>query len=126
MREIATSCGGALALAGAGLGAVDVVDHGEVGRFGAVGDLDPHGRAGGIVGETDVTVRLPGEGGDLDRRACDLDAGPGPGNNSPRANRAAIASGTTEARIFKRNMTRYPLTTSPRQRGLWLAEGKEN
>src|SRR6266516_7224615 len=39
----------------------------------------------------------------------------GPAKNSPRANRAAIASGTTEARIFKRNMTRYPLTISPRQ-----------
>src|SRR6267142_1986768 len=39
----------------------------------------------------------------------------GPVKNSPRANRAAIASGITEARIFKRNMTRYPLTISPRQ-----------
>src|SRR5215204_4260396 len=39
----------------------------------------------------------------------------GPVKNSPRANRATIASGTTEARIFKRNMTRYPLTLSPRQ-----------
>src|SRR5206468_8067336 len=39
----------------------------------------------------------------------------GPVKNSPRANRATIASGTTEARIFKRNMTRYPLTISPRQ-----------
>ena len=39
----------------------------------------------------------------------------GPAKNSPRANRATIASGTTEARIFKRNMTRYSLTISPRQ-----------
>src|SRR6185295_19386716 len=39
----------------------------------------------------------------------------GPVRNSPRANRAAIASGKTEARIFKRNMTRYPLTISPGQ-----------
>src|SRR6185503_3468546 len=39
----------------------------------------------------------------------------GPVKNSPRANRATIASGTTEARIFKRNMTRYPLTISPGQ-----------
>src|SRR5438128_5689064 len=50
----------------------------------------------------------------------------GPVKNSPRANRAAIASGTTEARIFKRNMIRYPQGISPRQGGLWLAEGKGN
>ena len=41
--------------------------------------------------------------------------GRGPANNSPRANRATTASGTTEAEIFKRNMTRYPLDTNPRQ-----------
>ena len=46
-----------VALAGAGLGGVDIVDHGEIGRFGAVGDLDPHGGAGGIAGETDVELR---------------------------------------------------------------------
>ena len=40
--------------------------------------------------------------------------GRGPGNNSPRANTAATASGTTEARIFKRNMTRYSLKPGPR------------
>src|SRR6185312_15753199 len=39
----------------------------------------------------------------------------GPVKNSPRANKATIASGTTEARIFKRNMTRYPPPISPRQ-----------
>src|SRR6267142_1852958 len=39
-----------------------------------------------------------------------------PADNSPRANRATTASGMTEARIFKRNMTRYPLNTGPRQR----------
>ena len=38
----------------------------------------------------------------------------GPVKNSLRANRATIASGTTEARIFKRNMTRYSLAISPR------------
>src|SRR6185295_15419798 len=38
----------------------------------------------------------------------------GPVKNSLCANRATIASGTTEARIFKRNMTRYPLTISQR------------
>ncbi len=49
----------------------------------------------------------------------------GPVKNSPRANRAAIASGTAEARIFKRNMIRYPPTTG-RNGGLWLADGKGN
>src|SRR5262245_31012031 len=39
----------------------------------------------------------------------------GPVKNSLRANRATIASGNTEARIFKRNMTRYSLAISPRQ-----------
>src|SRR6185295_12500145 len=39
----------------------------------------------------------------------------GPAKNSPRANKATIASGTTEARIFKRNMIRDPLSTSPRR-----------
>jgi len=66
-----------VAFAGAGLGRIDIVDHGEVGSFRAVGNLDPHRRAGDIAGETDVAVCLPGEGGYLDRCARDLDAGPG-------------------------------------------------
>ena len=68
-----------VALAGAGFGRIEVVDHGEVRRFRIVGNLDPHRGAGGIVGEADVAVRLPGEGGDLDGGARDLDAGPRPG-----------------------------------------------
>ena len=40
--------------------------------------------------------------------------GRAPGRKSPRANTAAITSGTTEARIFKRNMTRTRPPISPR------------
>src|SRR5436190_4231856 len=44
--------------------------------------------------------------------------------NSPRANRAATASGTTDARRLKRNMA-LP-AHKPAKAGLWLAECKEN
>src|SRR5437879_4849190 len=49
----------------------------------------------------------------------------GPAKNSPRANKATIASGTTEARIFKRNMIRDPLSTSPRQEAYGWQRVKE-
>src|SRR5688572_3234917 len=50
--------------------------------------------------------------------------GRGPVENSPRANTATKANGTTEARTLKRNMT-LPTERKPATAGLWLAEGKE-
>src|SRR5258708_34554260 len=50
--------------------------------------------------------------------------GRGPAENSPRANTAATASGTTEARILKRNMTLLA-RQEPATSGLWLAERKQ-
>src|SRR5438045_2118640 len=50
--------------------------------------------------------------------------GRGPVENSPRANTAATANGTTEPRILKRNMT-LP-AHKPAKAGLWLVECKEN
>ena len=66
---------GGVGLAGAGLGAVDIVDQREIGRFGAFGDLHPHGRGCRIVGEGDMEVGVPGQVGDLHRRVGDRDAG---------------------------------------------------
>ena len=124
--EIATSCV-ADCSAGAGVGSVGVVDHGEVGGFGAIRDLDPHGRAGGIAGETDVALRVPGERGDLDRCARHFDAGARTGKNSPRANTATTANGTTEARDLETQHDTPTRSTQARgTRGLWLAERKEN
>jgi hypothetical protein len=37
--------------AGTALRALDVIDHGEIGRAGAFGDLNPDGRDGRVVGE---------------------------------------------------------------------------
>src|SRR5882762_3415235 len=51
--------------------------------------------------------------------------GRGPVENSPRANTAATANGTTEARRLKRNMT-LPTQHKPATGGLWLVECKEN
>jgi hypothetical protein len=50
----------------------------------------------------------------------------GPVKNSPRANRAANASGTAEARIFKRNMVRYPPPMDRRQAAYGWQTVKEN
>src|ERR1700722_20264436 len=49
--------------------------------------------------------------------------GRGPGRNSPRANAATIINGTAEAKILKRNMTRYSLNQAHNTPDLWLAEG---
>ncbi len=46
--------------------------------------------------------------------------GCGPGDHPPRANTAAIANGTTEAKIFKRNMIRHPLDPGPQHAGLMV------
>src|SRR5487761_1905915 len=45
--------------------------------------------------------------------------GCGPGNSPPRANTAATISGTAEARILKRNMTRHSLFPGPRYAGAY-------
>jgi hypothetical protein len=104
LREIATSRGGdRLSQAPASVVSMSSIT-GEVSRFRGVGNLDPHGCAGGIVGEADVAVRLPGKGGDLDGRAGDLDAGPRPGQklaareqggNRQRNNRGPESSNAT-------------------------------
>lgn len=91
--------------AGPALGIVDIVDHGEISGLGAVGYLHPYRREAGIVGEADVKLGLPGAVASCTAVPDISMQGRGPGNNSPRANTAATASGTTEANIFKRNMT---------------------
>src|ERR1700693_4137374 len=45
--------------------------------------------------------------------------GCGPGNSPPRANTAATISGTDEARILKRNITRRSLFPGPRYAGAY-------
>src|SRR5258707_7260964 len=52
--------------------------------------------------------------------------GRGPVENSPRANMAATASGTTEASRLKRKNMTLPTQHKPATGGLWLAEGKRN
>src|SRR5664279_4925345 len=46
--------------------------------------------------------------------------GCGPDDHPPRANTATMTNGTTEARIFKRNMIRHPLDRGPQNAGLMV------
>ena len=121
VAEIATSCGAALACAGAGFGAVDVVDHGEIGGLGVVGDLDPHGGERRIVGEADVKLGLPGHRGDLDRGLADRDAGPRPGQQlAAREHGGNEQAEQPRPESSKRNMIRTRSAISPRNAGLMV------
>ena len=62
-------------LAAIGFRAIDIVEHGEIGGRGIVGELDPHGGERRIAGETDMRLGLPGQRGDLHRALADRDAG---------------------------------------------------
>ena len=86
--------------------AVAIVDHGEVGGL-ALSESGPARWRPGIVGEADMKVRRArAEDASCDGAVADRDAGARTGKNSMRANTAATISGTTEARILKRNMIR--------------------
>ena len=126
MREIATSCGGAW-LSQAPASAVSMSSITVKSAASALSEICTR-----TVAREGSLVKLTWRCACQERVAIWTDVpaismqGRGPVKNSPRANRAAIASGTTEARIFKRNMTRYPLSHKPATGGLWLAEGKGN
>ena len=85
---------------------------------GIVGDLHPHRGEFGIVGEGDMEVGLPGQRWQLRRfrpqPRC-RDARPGTISTAGE-DRGGQSAGTTETRILKRNMTRYPLKQARRTR----------
>ena len=100
-------------LAATGFRAVDIVEHGEIGGRGIVGELDPHGGERGIAGEADVRLACQGSEASWTEPSPIAMQGRAPGRKSPRANTAATSNGTAEARIFKRNMIRTRSPISP-------------
>src|ERR1700730_988187 len=73
-----------------------------------------------------LTWRSACQGADAIWSVCSRTATQGrvEGRNSTRARIAATNRGTTETRIFKRNMQR--ILQSPQGGGLWFVERKEN
>src|SRR5205823_1444749 len=82
-----------IGLAAAGLAGINIVDHGKIGRFGAVGYLDPNGRQRWIIGEADVMVGLPGQKGEMDRYVGHRDAGPRAGQQIAAGEKAGNRQG---------------------------------
>src|ERR1700730_8303643 len=112
-------------LASTGFGAIDIIDNGKIGGFGAVRQLTPHGRSSRIVGESDVKVGMPGHRSDLDGFACDRDAGMRAGkqsathlhgDNHQRDNRVQDLKTQHDTPTLQARVTP----------GLWLAECKQN
>src|SRR5437762_643351 len=124
--EIAVEPRRRVAFAGTGFDCVDIVDHGEVGGFRVAGDLDPDRRAGGIVGETDVAVRLPGEGCDLNGGARYFDAGPRPGQKLAAGKQGGYRQRNNRGQDLQTQHDTLPADHKPATEGLWLAEGKGN
>src|SRR6266545_575847 len=124
--EIATSCGGAL-LSQAPASDVSMSSMTVKSAASALSDIRTR-----TVARRISLVKLTWRSACQDSAAIWTEApatsmqGRGPVENSPRANRATTASGTTEARILKRNMTPLASRNRPATGGLWLAEGKEN
>ena len=113
--------------AGTGLGAVHVIDVGEIGSLRAVDNLDTDCRERRIIGETDIELRLPGRRRDLNRCLTDRDAW------SRRWSQFAAGKDAGHNQWNRRSKDLETQHDTPLAepgpvdtQGLWLAECKEN
>lgn len=113
-------------LAGIGLRSIGVVDDGKIGVVGAVGDLNPHGRGGRIIGEADMKVGMPEGGRDLERVIADSDARVWAGHQFDTGKKGRGHQGGDRYQNLETQHGTQLADLTRDTTGLWLAERKQN